>query len=191
MRAERRAQITQQRYPRLQNIGNRPQRLCRLGPDRAMIGLVRRVQRWLAFGKFLPVEIATINDHPANRCAMPADIFGQRMHDNRRPMVKRARQNRRGGVVEDQRNAPFAPKRCHLGNRKHLELRVRQCLAIIGPGACIRCPGEILRVGRVDKAHFDALIGKRVLEQIIGATVKIGRADDIIADMRQILHGKG
>ncbi len=79
----------------------------------------------------------------------------------------------------------------YLGNRKHLEFRVRQCLAILGPCACIRCPGEILRVGRVDKTYFDALIGKCVLEQIIGVTLKIGRADDIIADMHQILDGKG
>ena len=122
---------------------------------------------------------------------MAADIFRQRMHHDGRPVVEGARQQRRRRIVDDERDAPRAPDLGDLGDRKHLELRVRQRLGVIGAGAPVAGLGEILRPRRVDEPHLDPLLAERVLEQVPGAAIKVGRTDDIVPGMRQVLDRIG
>ena len=76
-----------------------------------------------------------------------------------------------------------------IGNT--VELRVRQRLGVIGAGARVGGAAEILGIGRVDEADLDALVLQRVGEQVPGAAVKVGRADDIVAGAREVLDRKG
>ena len=141
-RAERPAKIAKQRHPRLQRIGGGVERGRRLGPDHPVVGGVRRVQRPLLLRMRRPVEIAAIDDHTADRGAVPADIFGQPMTDNGRAMFERPCQDRRRRFVDDQRDSAFTPNSSHLGEWKHRELRVQRCLGSMGAGVRVACLGE-------------------------------------------------
>ena len=76
---------------------------------------------------------------------MAADIFRQRMHHDGRPMIERPRQQRRRRVVDDKRDAPCTPDLGDLGDGKHLKLRIRQRLGVIGAGSPVACLGKSLR----------------------------------------------
>ena len=97
-RRHRRAEVAQQGDAHLQDVGDRAERLDRLGPDRAVIGGVGRVQRRLARRVRLPVEIAAVDDDAADRGAVAADILGGRIDHHRRAVIERA--------------APAAARRC-------------------------------------------------------------------------------
>ena len=43
----------------------------------------------------------------------------------------------------------------------------------------------------VDEAHLDPLLAKRVLEKVPGAAIQVGRADDIVAGLYQVLDRIG
>ncbi len=72
---QRGAEIAQQRHARLDDIGDGAERLHGLGPDRAVIGGIGRVERGLARGMRGPVEIAAIDEKAADRGAVAAEIL--------------------------------------------------------------------------------------------------------------------
>ena len=78
-----------------------------------------------------------------------------------------------------------------LGDRENGQLRIGQRLGVIGAGAGVGGAAEILRIGRIDEAHLDALVLQRVGEQVPGAAVEIGRADDVVARAREVLDREG
>ncbi len=78
--------------------------------------------------------------------------------DDRRAMVEGAREQRRGRVVDDQRNAERAADGGHFRNGEHRQLRIGQRLGVVGAGARVGGAAEILRIGRIDEAHLDALV---------------------------------
>src|ERR1700691_3658049 len=98
-RREHRAEIAEQRGPRFQNISDRPKRFCRLGPYCSVIAWVGRIQSALPLRKALPIEIATIDDNPADRRAMSAKIFRGRVNDDRSTVLEWPGDQRRGCVV--------------------------------------------------------------------------------------------
>ena len=75
-----------------------------------------------------------------------------------------------------------------LADWKDRELRVRQCLRIVGAGAVVGCLPECVGLRRIQETHGDAHRRKRVGKQIPGAAVKVGGADDIVARARKIHH---
>ncbi len=129
-----RAEIAQQRHARLDDVGDRPERLDRLAPDRAVIAGVGRVQQRLALGCCLPVEnCRRRRSGRRSRCRGRRDIWWS----NRRRSPRRGRaagEDRRGGVVHDQRDAERAADRRHLGDREDGQLRVGQGLGVVGAG---------------------------------------------------------
>ena len=122
---------------------------------------------------------------------MPANIFGQRLHDNGGTMIKGTRQKRGRGVIDNQRNAAFTADFRDLANRKHLQLRVWQGFGIIGTGAGIAGFCKSLRVGRIDKPHLDPLLRQGVFEQVPCAAIEICRADNIVTSRDKVLDGIG
>ena len=105
-------------------------------------------------------------------------------------MIERPQQDRRRGIVDDQRNAERAADLGDFGDRKYRQLWVRQRLCIVGTGALVRGAAEIQRIDGIDEADLDALILERVGEQIPGTTVEIGRADDVVAGPCDVLDGE-
>ena len=175
----------------LEDIGDRPERLGRFAPYRAVVAGIGRVERRLALLVLLPWKIAAVDDEAADRVAVAAEIFGRRIDDDRRAVLERPGQNWRGGVVHDQRNAERTADRRHLRDREGDQLRIGQRLGVIGAGARVGRFAEILRISRIDEAHLDPLVLHRVGEQVPGAPVKVGRGDDVVARPRQVLDRKG
>ena len=156
-----------------------------------MIGGVGRIERRLAGGKFLPVEIAAVDDGAANRRPMSAEKFRRRIDHHGRAVIERARENRRRRIVHDQRHAELPPDGGDFGNRKDGELGIGQGLRVIGSCAVVRGAAEIFRIGGIDEANFEPLILQRIGEKIIGAAIEIGGGDDVVPRAREILHGIG
>ncbi len=191
-RREGGADVAQKRRARLDDIGDRPERLHRFRPDRAMIAGVRRIERRLALLMRFPVEIAAVDDERRrSNCRGRRDIWWPNRRRSPRHAPAGGDRIGDGRIVDDQRNAERAADGGDLGDRQDGELRVRQRLGVIGAGARIGGAAESLRVGRIDEAHFDALILQRIGEEVPGAAVKIGGADDIVAGAGEILHREG
>ncbi len=103
-------------------------------------------------------------------------------------MLERPGEDRRRGVVDDQRNAERATDRRDLRDGEGDELRIGQRFGIIG--ACLGVGGaaEIFRIGRIHKSHLDALVLERVGEQVPSAAVKVGRRNDVVASVGDVLQ---
>jgi hypothetical protein len=190
-RADGGAHVAQQHGAGAQHIGDRPERLCRLHPHLAVIAGVRLVQRGEAFGMLLPRKVAAIDDGAADRGAVTADIFGGRVDDSRGTMLQRPDDERSGRVVDDQRHAEFAPDIRHFADREDVELRIGQGFRIIGFGALIRRPAEILRIGGIDETNLDAEMLQRCGKQRPCAAIEICGAHDIVAGAGKIEDGVG
>ncbi len=78
-----------------------------------------------------------------------------------------------------------------LADRERDQLWVGKRLRIIGAGARVGCFREVLRIGGIDEAHFDPLVLQRVGEEIPGPAIEIGRGDDIVAHLGEVLQGEG
>jgi hypothetical protein len=192
-RADRVAQVALQGDPRLEDVGDRPERLGGLGPDRAVVARVGPIQQREALGVLLPVEAAAVDDDAADRGAVPADVLGRRVNDDVGAVVERPADNGRRRVVDDQRHAQLLADLGDLADREDPQLRVRQGLGVVGAGARVGRPAEVLRVARVDEADLDAEAVEGVGEEVPGAAVEVGRADDVVARARDVLdrHGRG
>ena len=174
--------------PRLQDVGDRPERLDRLRPYRAVIARVRRVQHREALRMLLPIEVSAVDDDAADRGAVAADIFRRRVHGDGGAMPDRLAQHRASRVVHDQRHAEFPADFGDFGDWKHRELGVGQRFAVVAPGLRVGGAAEILGVGGIDEAALDAHRTQGVLEQIPGAAIDIRGADEIVAGMADVLH---
>ena len=125
-RRQRRADVAQQRHPRLDRVGDRTDRLDRFRPDRAVVARIGRVERRLPVRMRGPIEIAAVDDQPADRIAVAAEIFGRRIDDDGGAVLERPQEERRGGVVDDQRDAERPADRGDFRDREDGQLRVWQ-----------------------------------------------------------------
>ena len=156
-----------------------------------MVAGIGLVEQRKPGGVGLPIKGPAVEDDAADRGAVSADVLGGRVDHDRRPMVERPADDRRGGVVDDQRNAQVLAQCGHLGDRKDRQFRVGQGFGIEGAGFVIHRPPEIIRIGGVDKADFDALLTQCVGEEIPGAAIEVGRADDVVTGLGDVLNGQG
>ena len=116
-------------------------------------------------------------------------VFCRGVHDDRGAVLQRLTQHWTGGVVHDQRNAQLASDFCDLGDRKYREFRIGQRLTVIAAGLLVGREPEILRVGRIDEPALDPHRLHGVREQIPCAAIDVGRADEIVAGMTDVLDG--
>ena len=72
-----------------------------------------------------------------------------------------------------------------------MQLRVRESLGVDRPRAVVDGGAEGFRIGRIDEADLDALVLQRVGEQVPGAAVQVGRADDVVTYPREVLEREG
>ena len=137
-----------------------------------------------------PVESAAVDNQPADRIAVAADILGRRIDDDRRSVLERPGEDRRRRVVNDERDAEAAADFGDLGDGKHREFRIGQRFGIVSAGALVGRAAEIIGIDGIDKADFDALILQRIGKQIPCSAVQIGRADDVVAGAREVLQSE-
>jgi hypothetical protein len=165
-RRESRTQIAQEGGACLDDIGDRAKRFDGLRPYGAMIARIWLVQGRLTLGETFPVEIAAIDDDAADGIAMAADIFRCRVDDDCSTVIERTREQRSRRIVDDERDAIFAPDSRDFCDREDDEFRIGQCLGIKGAGSIVSCTPEIFRIGRVDKTDFYTLRLQRIGEKI-------------------------
>ena len=186
-----RPKVAQEDDPGPQDVGDRAQGLYSLGPDRAVVGGVRRVQEGLAFGPALPVELPGVDDQAADRGAVAAQVLGGRVDDDGRAMVEGPHQEGRRRIVHDQRDPVLPADGRDLGDREDLELRVRKGLRVVGARPVVGGPAEVLGVGGVDEAHLDPLVLQGVGEKVPGAAIEGGGGHHVVAGPGQVLQGEG
>ena len=153
-----------------------------------MVARIGAVEHRKAVGMLFPIEMTAIDDDAADRGAVAADIFRRRVQRDRSAMPDRLAQHRAGGVVHDQGHAEVTAYPRDLADREHRELGVRQRLAIIAAGPGVGGAAEIVGIGGIDEAAFDAHRRHGVLEQIPGAAIDVGRTDEVVAGMADVLH---
>src|ERR1700733_15748639 len=112
------------------------------------------------------------------------------MHGDRSAMLDWPTKDRARSVVHDERYAELLADFCDFRNWKNGELRVRQRLAVVAPRFCIGRAPETLGIRGVNKPALDAHRAQRILEQIPGAAVDIGRTDKVITGMTDVLDAK-
>ena len=90
-------------------------------------------------------------------------------------------------VVDDQRHAQLLADLRDLADGEDVQLRIGQGLGVVGTCLRVRCAPERLRVRRIDETHLDTHGPEGVREQVPGAAVEIGRADDVVAGLGNVL----
>ena len=138
-----------------------------------------------------PGEAAAVDDGAAQRGAVAAQEFGQRMHDDVGAVVERLEQDRRRDrVVDDQRHAVAVRD---LGQR----LDVADIAGGIADGLGEHRLGVLVdqpldRVGlvAVGEASGDALARQNVAEQRVRRAVELRHGDDVAAVIGDIDEGE-
>ena len=178
-RREGRAHVPERHHARPADVGGRSQRL---GEDHAVIGHVRRVQPRELVGVPGPGEVAGVDEQAADTVAVPAEILGERVHDDVGAVVERPAQVGRGDrVVDDQRDAvPVGD----IGQRRDIgdvAQWIADRLAVDRPRVRVDQLLEGGRVPVVREARADAVLRQRMGEQVVGAAVERGARDQVLA----------
>ena len=170
--ADGRAHIAQWHGACTADVGGRAKSL---GIDHAVVADFRRVQAVEALFVLGPGELAAINDHAANAGAVPADVFGERVHHDIGAVLEGAAQIGAGhGVVHNQRNAVGMSDFGELFKIGHIAQRVADGFAKNGFGLGINQFGELLGLAVIGKAHFNTVLRQGVGKQVVGAAVERG-----------------
>ena len=119
---------------------------------------------------------------------MAADKFGCRVNDNvGSPLERLTEVRRRHRVVDDERNAVLVGNGSDAFDVDHVVARVRQNLAVEGPGVRLdgRFPlGQV--VGVVHERDLDTHLRHRVVQLVVGASVERRGGNNVIADLSQV-----
>ena len=139
-----------------------------------------------------PVELAGVDDHAAHDGAVSTHELGGRMHHDVGAVLDGAQQVRRGERgVHDERQAVTMGNLGPTLEVKHVGVGVAERLGIEQLG--VGLDGG-LNSGEVVGAHEgggEALLNKRVAEEVHRAAVKVGGGHDMVAGRCDVLHGDG
>jgi hypothetical protein len=185
-RRQGRADVAQQLHPQLDDEGQRPEGLGvadavvrRIGLDEVREARARR-----------PVERAAVDHHSADAGAVAADPLGGRVDDDIGTVLDRLGDDRREGVVDEERQVLRVRGIGDGANVGHVEARVADRLEVVGLRVLIGRGGEVTRIVALDPAHLDPEARQRVGEQVVRAAVEARRADDVVAGARQVEDGQ-
>ena len=184
-RRDRRADIAQRQHPAGDGEGKVAERLVQ---HDAMIFRPRLAQHRIA-PLARPVERAAVDDHAADRIAVAAEKFGQRVHDDIGAMFERLAQIRCGERVIDDVGHAGAPRdlrhRIHVGDDA---ARIGDRLGENRFG--LRADGALERrdVVGIRPYHVPAEILECVIELIDRAAVELLRRDEFVAGLHQAME---
>ena len=157
--------------------------------DQAVIGRVGHAEHRKPRGVLLPGELAVVDDDAAERRAVSAHEFRQRVQHDVGAVLERAQQNRRGNrVVDDQRNAvPVGDLRQRF-DIADVARRVSHALAEHRSRVRI----DELLDGRgmvaLGESNIDAESRQEVSKQRIGGAVELRHGDDVSSALGEIEH---
>ena len=106
-------------------------------------------------------------------------------------VLDRLRQDRRERVVDQQRQPELVGRIGDGPDVRDVEARVADRLDVEGPGPVVGQGGEVLGRVALDPSHLDPEAGQGVGEQVVGAAVQAGRADDVVAGTCQVEDRQG
>ena len=148
-RRKTRAEIAQAFGARPHDEGRRAEFLAE--DDAVIAGIGLGDGRKLARGR--EVETAAVDDHAADRDAVAADPFGDRMHHDVGAELDRPAEIRRGeGIVDQQRHAGRVRDFRDLRDVEHFEARIADGLADHEPRVGADGGAEAVEVARLDEA---------------------------------------
>ena len=165
---------------------------ARVGEHDAVVGGVRLGQARETVGMRGPVELAGVDDHAAHDGAVSAHELGGRVDHDVGAVLDGTQQVGRGERgVHDERQAVTMGNLGPTLEVKHVRVGVAKRLGIEQLG--VGLDGG-LNSGEVVGAHEgggEALLNKRVAEEVHRAAVKVGGGHDMVTSRCDVLHGDG
>ena len=138
------------------------------------------------------IEVAAVDDDPADASAMAADEFGGAVGDDVGAPFNRAEEVRSGeGVIEHQHHAVFLGDGGDFLDWKHADVGVAEGFAVDEFGVGLDGALEVGGVSGVDEGDGDAEFWEGVFELAVGAAVEAAAGDDVIAGVAQREDGLG
>ena len=158
----------------------------------AVVRRIRLIEGFFKTRIACPLEFATVDNGTANRCAVAADVFCQRLDNNVGSVFYRAEQCRRSnGVVYHQWQPLSVRGLCECWNINDIDGGIADRFAIHQFGAAVGIGSNFFGFGRIDKAYFYALARQAVGKEIVSAAVERFGCDDVVACFNQGLNGIG
>ena len=158
--------------------------------DQPMIGRIGLVELRKALGVLLPGKFTAVDDGAAERGAMAAKEFGQRMYDDIGAVVDRPQQDRRGnGIVDDKRNTVACGDVCQRFDVTDIAGRVADAFAKNTAGGVVDEFFDGVGPVGFGETHGDALARQNVAEQRVGRAVKLRHRNYIGAHRGEIEYG--
>ena len=191
-RVERRQRCTLVAQKGRAGLGDVRGRAARVGEHDAVVGGVRLGQAREAVGMRCPVELAGIHNHAAHDGAVSAHELGGRVDHDVGAVLDGTQQVGRGERgVHDERQAVTMGDLGPTLEVKHVGVGVAERLGIEQLG--VGLDGG-LNGGEVVGTHEgggEALLNKRVAEEVHRAAVQVGGGHDVVAGRCDVLHGNG
>ena len=146
-------QVAQELHASLDDIRQWSDRVC----------IADAVIRWIRLDQAreastgLPIELPAIDDHAADRCAMPTNKLGRRVKHDIRAMLEWLDEiRRRERVIDDERQTILVSNRGHGLDIQRVQAWIAQRLGIEGFGFVVDGRAKILRIAAVHKMRGDA-----------------------------------
>jgi hypothetical protein len=133
-----------------------------------------------------PVELAAVDQQPADDGAVAGQELGRRVEDEVGAMVERLHQpRRREGRIDQQRQAVVVGQRRDGRDVEHVEAGIAERLAEQQPRLRPDRGAPAVDVAGLHEGRRDAEARQRVVQQVVRAAVQRARADDVRAGAGQ------
>ena len=142
-------------------------------------------------GVRLPVELAAVHDHAAQRAAVSADELGCGMHHDVGAVLQRPDDDGREGIVHDEHDVVPVGDRSDAFEVGHVGVGVAEGLGVDDLGVGPDGGFERLQVVDVQDGVLDALRGEGVGDEVVAAAVEVVGRDDVVALLQDVLEGVG
>ena len=129
----------------------------------------------------VPGEVTLFDDDAADRGTVTADELGTGSNHDIGSVFEGPEQVRGGqGGIDDHGDAGFVGDGGDGFEVGHVTPRVTQGFEVDGAGIVIDGFAEVFGIALIDEFGLDAVLGERVVEQVIGSAIQAGRRNDIL-----------
>ena len=187
-RANASALVTQQDGA---DIGREGGRAGSLGKRDAMVGGIGLGDLRILAAR-LPVKVAAIDNHAAQRGTVTANELGRGVDDDIGAMLQRTEQIRGAeGVIDNNRQAMLLGNLGDGVDVGDVGVGVAERLEIDDRGVVLNGTLDLVQVVGVDEGGLDTKLGERVLQQVVGTAVDGLLGDHVVTSLGKSLQGIG